>query len=177
MGAGLIVLAVLVVVAAKWILDNTDAPWSLVAPNEQTAVLTKMIKLRDEGQFEEAVNVRLHATSGNPDDDFIYQLIAKTYFIRSLHDRYRSGDWAKLGAEYSQKALDANPKDIANVFNVGLNYVAAGDDLDTGGCEYYLRAKAIFENLALLLNGDHAETQGRTVPWRHSEGATGRLSR
>ena len=38
-----------------------------------------------------------------------------------------------------------------------------GDDLDTGGCEYYRRAQTVFENLVPHLQGESAETQGRTV--------------
>ena len=161
--AGLTAAAILVVLALKWFHDNKDMPWALVAPSQQTAVVTRMVELRNKDQFEDAINVGLHATTGSPNDDFIYQLIATTYFIQSLHDKAHSGNWAKLGAQYSQQALDSNPNDIANVFNVGLNYIAAGDDIDKGGCEYYGRAKVVLENLAPHLQGDHAETQGRTV--------------
>jgi hypothetical protein len=83
--------------------------------------------------------------------------------VRSLHDKDQSGKWTKLGAEYSQKALDSDPNDIANVFNVGMNYMIIGDDLDTGGCEYYRRAQTVFENLVPQLQGESAETQGRIV--------------
>jgi hypothetical protein len=58
---------------------------------------------------------------------------------------------------------DTNPNDIANVFNAGMHFMIAGDDLDTGGCEYYRKAETVFQTLAPRLQGDRAETQGRTV--------------
>jgi len=126
--ACIIAVAILVGFAVKRFRDNRDMPWSLISPGRSTAAVTRMFELRDKGQFEDAINVGLHATNGSPDDAFVYQMIATTYFMRSLHDKDHSGNWAKLGAEYWQKALDSNPNDIANVLNVGLNFVAAGDD-------------------------------------------------
>ena len=69
----------------------------------------------------------------------------------------------KLGVEYAQNALDTNRNDIANVFNAGMDFMIAGDGLDTGGCDYYRRAQTVFQTLAPRLQGDRAETQGRTV--------------
>lgn len=158
-----IAVVALVVIAVEHYRDTMEMPWSLIAQTQQVAVATRMAELRDKGQFEDAIDLGLHSTTGRPDDDFIYHMVATMYFIRALHDKDRSGKWTKLGAEYSQKALDSNPRDIANVFNVGLNYRVAGDDLDTGGCEYYRKAKAVFEGLRPLLQADRAETQGRTV--------------
>lgn len=162
-GIGVVAATILIVLGVKWFRDNSDSPWSLIAPAQSTAIVTSIVELRNKGQFDDAVNVGLHATSGGPDDDILYYTIATTYFVRSLHDKDHSGDWARLGAEYTQKQLDSNPRDIANIFNVGLDYVAAGDNLDTGGCEYYRRAKALFDGLAPRLAGDRSETQGRTV--------------
>jgi hypothetical protein len=161
-GVGIAVV-VLAVIAVKRYRDTMEMPWALFTPNQQVAVVTRMAELRDKGLFGDAINLGLHSTNGHSDDYFIYQMIAATHFIRALHDKDQSGKWTKLGAEYSQKALDSNPKDIANVFNVGVNYRIARDDLDKGGCEYYRKAKALFESLKPLLQGDRAETQGRPV--------------
>ncbi len=158
-----IVIAAFTLIAIKHHRDTMEMPWSLLTPSQHVQTVTKMAQLRNEGHFDEAIDLGLHSISGHSGDDFIYQMIATIYFMRSLHDKDQSGKWTKLGAEYSEKALDSNPNDIANVFNVGMNYVIIGDDLDTGGCEYYRRAQTVFENLVPHLQGDSGETQGRTV--------------
>jgi hypothetical protein len=158
-----IAIAAFALIAIKHYRDTMEMPWSLLTPSQHVQTVTRMAQLRNAGHFDEAIDLGLHSISGHPGDDFIYQMIATIYFMRSLQDKDQSARWTKLGAEYSQKALDSNPNDIANVFNAGMNYVIIGDDLDTGGCEYYRRAQTVFENLVPRLLGDSAETQGRTV--------------
>jgi len=158
-----VVLVALVLAGVRHHHDTMDMAWAIMAPPQEIELATKMAELRRTDHFDESIALGLRSIRGNAGDDFIYQMIATTYFIRALHDKDQGGKWTRLGAEYSEKALDSNPKDIANVFNVGMNYMVAGDDLDTGGCEYYRKAKAIFENLAPQLRVDSAETQGRTV--------------
>lgn len=160
---GGLLLATLVLLGIKHHYDTMDMPWSLIWPRQEVEPITKMAQLTKSGRFDEAIDLGLHAITGGAGDDSIYQMIAETYFIRAIHDKDQSGKWTKLGADYSDKALSSNPKDIANVFNVGMNYMIAGDDLDTGGCEYYRKAKVIFENLAPQLQANSASTQGRTV--------------
>jgi len=160
---GGLLLVALALIGIKHHYDTMEMPWSLIWPTQDIQLATKMAQLRNAGRFDEAIDLGLRSVTGREGDDSIYQLIADTYFIRALHDKDQSGKWTKLGADYSDKALSSNPKDIANVFNVGMNYVIAGDDLDTGGCEYYRKAKSLFENLAPRLQADGAETQGRTV--------------
>jgi len=130
---------------------------------EVVEVTTRMAELRDKGRFDQAVELGLHSIKGQPRDDYIFHTIATVYFIRALQDKDQSRKWTTLGAEYSERALVVNPTDIANIFNVGVNFMVVGDDLDTGGCEYYRKSLAIFESLVPRLQGDHAETQGRTV--------------
>lgn len=161
--AAAIAVLVIVIVAVEHLDDMREMPWSLVKPNQLVEVLTRMAELGNKGKFDEAIQLGLHSGIGHSGDDFIYQMVAQTYFVRALHDKDQSGKWTKLGAEYSQKALDANPKDVANVFNAGMNFMTAGDDLDTGGCEYYRRAQTVFSSLVPRLYGERAETQGRTV--------------
>jgi hypothetical protein len=158
-----IVVATFLITAIKLYRAREGEPWALVAPGPQVDAVTKMVELREKGRFDDAIELGLRSTTGHAGDDFVYQMIATTYFIRSLSDKDQSGKWAKLGGEYSEKALNFNPTDIANAFNVGANYMIVGGDLDSGGCDYYRKALAIFESLAPRLQGDHAETQGRTV--------------
>ena len=134
-------LAALALVGIKHHYDTMEMPWSLIWPRQDIQLATKMAQLRNAGRFDEAIDLGLRSVTGREGDDSIYQLIADTYFIRALDDKDQSGKWTKLGADYSDKALSSDPKDIANVFNVGMNYVIAGDDLDTGGCEYYRKAE------------------------------------
>jgi len=151
------------IIAIKHYYDAIGMPWRLISPSQHVEVATRMAELRNKGRFDEAVELGLHSAKGQPGDDFIFQMIAMTYFIRALQDKDQSGKWAKLGAEYSEKALDLNPTDIANIFNVGVNYMIVGDDLDTGGCEYYRKALTVFESLVPRLQGNQVETQGTTV--------------
>ena len=161
---GALLLAGLVFAGIKLRHDRMEWAWAIMAPPQEIELATKMAELRRSGHFDQAIDLGLHSLTGHAGDEFIYQMIATTYFIRALHDKDQSGKWTRLGAEYSEKALAANPKDIANVFNVGMNYMIAGDDLDTGGCEYYRKAEIIFENLAPQLKVNSAEAQGGTVP-------------
>jgi hypothetical protein len=160
---GGILVAGLVALGIRHYYDTMDVAWSIMAPPQETELATKMAELRRGDHFDEAIDLGLHSIRGRAEDDFVYQMIATTYFIRALHDKNQSGKWTRLGAEYSEKALSANPNDIANIFTVGMNYMVAGDDLDTGGCEYYRKAETIFENLAPQLQANSAETQGRTA--------------
>ena len=158
-----IAIAALAIIAIKYYRSTMETPWSILTPRQHVQTVTKMVELMNKSRFDEAIDLGVHSATGHPGDDFIYQIIATTYFARALRDKDQSRKWTKLGGEYSQKALDSNPNDIANVFNVGMNYMIIGDDLDTGGCEYYRRALTVFENLVPHLQGDRAETQGRTV--------------
>lgn len=160
---GGILAAGLVAVGIRHYYNTMDVAWSIVAPPQEIDLATKMAELRRSDHFDEAIDLGLHSITGRAGDDFIYQMIATTYFIRALHDKDQSGKWTRLGAEYSDKALAANPKDIANLFNVGMNYMIAGDDPDTDGCQYYRKAEIIFENLTPQLQANSAEIQGRTV--------------
>ena len=159
---GVAVIVGLAVFAFKRYNEAMNDPTAIVAPPEYINAATNMAELRNQGRFDDAVNVGLHSLTGKH-DDFIFQMIATVYFVRALHDKDHAGEWTKLAAEYSTKALDANPTDLANIFNVGVNYVVAGDELDTGGCEYYRRALAIFNSLSPRLHDDRAQTQGRSV--------------
>ena len=162
-GTGLAIFVFAIVV----IKNQRDTPGMSTALFAQTQdvgeVTARMAELRNKRQFDEAIELGLHSVKGQPTDDFLFHAIATTYFIRALHDKDQSGKWARLGAEYSEKALAVNPTDIANVFNVGVNCMVVGDDLDTGGCEYYRKSPAVFDGLIPRLQGDYAETQGRTV--------------
>jgi hypothetical protein len=162
-GTGLAIVVFAIII----IKNQRDAPGMSTALFAQTqdvgVATTRMAELRNKRQFDEAVELGLHSVKGRPTDDFLFHAIATTYFIRALHDKDQSGKWARLSAEYSEKALAVNPTDIANIFNVGVNYMVVGDDLDTGGCEYYRKSQAVFDGLIPRLQGDHAETQGRTV--------------
>ncbi len=158
-----LILAAIALVGIKHHYDTMEMPWALIWPRQEIQLATKMAQLRNSGRFDEAIDLGLRSVTGREGDDSIYQIIATTYFIRALHDKNQSGKWTRLGAEYSEKALAANPTDISNVFNVGVNYMIVGDDLDTGGCEYYRKALSVFEGLVPRLQGEHTETQGRTV--------------
>ena len=70
-------------------------------------------------------------------------------------------DEARRGI-YSEKALAANPTDISNVFNVGVNYMIVGDDTDTAAANITARHYRL-QGLVPRLQGEHTETQGRTV--------------
>jgi len=123
-----------------------------------------MEELEHKGQFEEAIQLGLHSLKGQASDDFILQMIAMAYLARAQQDQVQTERWAKLGAEYSGKALDANPSDIVNIFNLGQSYEIAGDDLSTSECcRYYQQAAEAFEKLSPLLQGNRATSHGRNI--------------
>lgn len=121
--AGGIVIVLLAIIAIKNYYDTVGMPWTLITPSQDVEVVTRMAQLRNEGRFDQAVELGLHSAKGQPGDDFIFQMIATTYFVRALHNKDQSGQWTKLGGDYSEKALDFNPTDVTNVFNVAENFM------------------------------------------------------
>ncbi len=66
----------------------------------------------------------------------------------------------------AERALDANPSDLVNVFNVGESYVAAGMNLSKpAGCPYYEKSLRAFQRLKHdpALQGEWGTIEGERV--------------
>jgi len=136
------------VFAAKVVDAIGDDPWAIVNPRDCMDQGTRIAELRNQARFDEAVELAIQSAAKGQHADFFYQMVATTYLARAMEDKDQSEKWAKLAGEYADKALASNPKDIANVFNVGVNYILVGDDLSTGGCVYYRKALSVLEGLS-----------------------------
>src|SRR5690348_14117655 len=104
---GGLLLAGLVLGGIKLRHYRMDMARAIMAPPQEIELATKMAELGRSDHFDEAIDLGLHSITGRAGDDFIYQMIATTYFTRALHDKDQSGKWTRLGAEYSEKALAA----------------------------------------------------------------------
>lgn len=148
----------------------SDEAWALTTPPGYGDVATRMMELEAKQQFDDAIQLGLGSLKGQAGDYFVYQLVAQAYGILEYRDPGQSGKWAILSAQYSDKAMDANPADLSNVFNAGDNYALAGDNLPTSeSCRYYEKAASIFQALAPRLQGSRATIQGqsfRLAPFR-----------
>jgi hypothetical protein len=146
--------------------DTTDA-WSKVAPAEDAEVFEQVAACRQRGDFDGAVAVALKGVQGRPPDDFLLQTVADTYFQRAQADPAQRERWITLAVKYSEQALQANPSDVVNVFNVGESYLAAAMNLGKPrGCSYYDKSLGVFERLKTnpVLKGESATVEGQQVP-------------
>jgi len=129
-----------------------------------------MLDLEAKGHFDDAIQAGLQSVKGRASDYFIYQMIAQAYAYRAYKEPQQSSKWAGLAAEYADKAMNADPTDLSNVFNVGQTYALAGDNLPTSeSCYYYQKAADVFRELTPKLDGDRATIQGesfRLAPFR-----------
>jgi tetratricopeptide (TPR) repeat protein len=151
-------------------LQTSIPAWSLVWPSEYVDVVTQMKELEEKGLFEDEIQLGLRSVRQQPSDSFLYQIIAQAYAYREYKEPQHASEWAKLASEYSEKALNADPNDLSNIFNVGQTYRIAGDSLPTSeSCFYYQRAVDVLEKLAPKLQGNRATIQGvsfRLAPFR-----------
>jgi tetratricopeptide (TPR) repeat protein len=142
----------------KW---SDEQAWAMVVPSEYVNSMTQVRELEEKGQFDDAVRLALHSIGGRPSDAFIYQMVAQDYAYREYKIPQQSNAWAELSAAYSEKALNANPDDLSNIFNVGHTYEEAGDSLQTSdSCRFYKKAAELFEQLSPKLQADVATIQG-----------------
>jgi hypothetical protein len=165
----------LVFLAVSFILaqeekGETGGAWSKIAPTGDNKVFEQVLEYRKKGDFERAVAVAIDPVDGKQPDDFLLQTTAVTYFQRAQADQTNKEKWVGLAVQYSERALQANPTDLVNVFNVGDTYMAAGMNLGKPlGCPYYEKSRQTF---------DHLKTDpGLQGEWGTIEGERVRLSR
>lgn len=152
---------------------ETAKAWSKVAPAGDNNVFEQVLELRKKGDFERAVAVAIDPVNGKQPDDFLLQTTAVTYFQRAQADQTNKENWVDLAVQYSERALQMNPNDLVNVFNVGDSYTAAGMNLGKPlGCPYYEKSLHTFERLKADpgLQGEWGTIEGervRLAPYRH----------
>ena len=141
--------------------------WFKLAPKEDNGVLERIEELRRNGDFEGAGVLALNGIDGKPPDDFLLQTVSYTYFERAQAEPAKRSQWVGMAVQYSERALQANPGDVVNVFNVGESYAIAGMNLSKPeACVYYEKALDIFEHLKTdpILKNDRAIIEGEGVP-------------
>lgn len=142
--------------------------WSKLAPAEDNEVFEKIMECRKKGDFDGAVAVALKGVNGKPPDGFLLQTIAGTYFERAQQDKpSKREQWVTLAVQYSERALEANPGDTVNIFDVGETYLTAAMNLQKpNSCGYYAKALEVFERLKTdpILKGEWATIEGERVP-------------
>jgi hypothetical protein len=149
-----VVLAVLVVMAMICVLllekrtASIEHAWFKSAPIEDNEVFEQVLEHRNRKDFDRAVAVALKGVNGKTPDDFLLQTVADTYFERAEADTAKREQWTSLAVQYSEQALQTNPNDLVNVFNVGESYLSAGMSLpNTEGCMYFKKSLDVFEQL------------------------------
>jgi hypothetical protein len=153
--------------------QQTANPWFKRAPAEDNVLFERVLEFRKNKEFQEAVEIALTGTNGKMPDDFMLQSVADTYFERAQQDPNSQQLWVRLALKYSQQALESNPADIINVFNVADSYFAAGLNMPKpDACSYYATALKDFEMLRgnPLLMQESGVVEGETVsmgPFRH----------
>jgi tetratricopeptide (TPR) repeat protein len=141
-------------------------PWFKTAPAEDNQVFEKILQSRKNKDFEEAIALARKGVNGKSPDDFLLQTVADTYFERAQEEPAKREQWVKLALQYSEQALQENPADIVNVFNVGESYLSAGMNMSTpGSCGYYEKSLERFEKLKAdpALKNDSAIIEGELV--------------
>ena len=175
---GWIVCIILTALALSFILaqrekGETENSWSKVAPAEDNKVFEQVLELRKKGDFERAVAIAIDPVNGKQPDDFLLQTTAVTYFQRAQADQTNKDKWVDLAIQYSERALQTNPNDLVNVFNLGDSYTAAGMNLGKPpGCPYYEKSLQTFDGLKAdpRLQGEWGTMGGervRLAPYRH----------
>lgn len=72
-----------------------------------------------------------------------------------------------MAVQYSEKALQAEPGDLVNAFNVGQSYRLAGMNSDKPrSCDYYRKSLEKFEQLKVdpVLQSERGMIEGEQVP-------------
>lgn len=144
---------VLAVLAASLGFAQTERleirePWAKVAPTGDNRVFEQILEYRKKGDFERAAAVAIEQVNGEQPDDFLLQATAMTYFQRAQADRINKKKWVDLAIEYSERAFQANPSDLVNLFNVADGYMTAGMNLGKPeGCTYYEKSAEACERL------------------------------
>ena len=145
---------------------DTAEAWSKAAPAKDNKVFEQVLEYRKRGDFERAVAVAIEPRNGEQPDDFLLQTTAMTYFQRAQADQANKEKWVALAVQYSERALEANPSDLVNVFNVAASYMAAGMNLGKPqGCPYYEKSLQVFQRLKVdpTLQSEHGTIEGKRV--------------
>jgi len=145
---------------------ETRETWAKIAPAEDNKVFESVLEYRKTGDFERAVAVATESHNGRPPDDFLLQTTAVTYFERAQADQAHKEKRVELAVRYSERALESNPNDLVNVFNLGDSYMAAGMNLDKPlGCSYYEKSLQTFDHLRANpdLRGEWGTIEGERV--------------
>ena len=153
--------------------DTTKDAWVKSAPAQDNEVFENVLAARRRGDFDGALAIALRGVDGRSPDDFLLQVAADTCFERAQGDSSQRERWVELGVQYSEQALRANPKDLVNVYNLGMSYLAAGMNLQKPrGCSYYKKSLEILEDLRAnpILKGEFGVMNGEKLPlepYRH----------
>lgn len=155
--------------------EHKENPWFQVVPPEYSDLSQKVMTLQKQGRFDDAVQLLEHSLRGQSSDDVLLRMIAYTHFGHAQADTPEREKWAKLGVQFSEKALQANPKDVVNLYNLGESYLLAGEDLvdvsQSESCRYYQESIDVFEKVAAnpVMAKERALIEGeihRMAPWR-----------
>jgi tetratricopeptide (TPR) repeat protein len=145
---------------------KTQETWVKIAPAKDNKIFEHVLEYRRMGDFEHAVAAAIEPVNGKPPDDFLLQTAAVTYFQRAQADQTNKEKWVELAIHYSKRALEADPDDLVNIFNVGDSYMAAGMNLGKpAGCSYYEESFQTFDRLKANpgLQGEWGTIEGERV--------------
>lgn len=164
--AAFVIMAVLLLSCAHQNKYQAPEAWSMTAPAKDKDRFEKVLECREKGDFEQAAAVALQPSNGTPPDDFLLEATAITYFQRAQVDQANKGKWVVLATQYSERALQANPTELVDTFNLAESYMTAGINLGKPqGCAYYKKSLDAFMMLKADagLQGERGTVGGEQV--------------
>jgi hypothetical protein len=165
-GLAAVVIVCSIVAGSFWVAETpNDRTWAKVVPGADMPIVNAMLEKRRASDYAAAISLALSSNGGSPDDSVLHA-IADTYFERAQEDRERRGEWVVLAIEYSQRALNRNPDDLVNSYNLAQDYLTASMNSEKPqSCDWLQKSLNAFRNLNQepRLKGYWARIEGHNV--------------
>lgn len=122
--------------------------WFQRIPVTYNTLFENVLLARQRGDFEGATRMALDSVRGDSSDDVLYRMASDTYFERAQSEPSRRDEFVKLGVQYSERAIAANPANLVDAYDVAESYETAGMNFDGAtSCDYFKKAEEHFEAL------------------------------
>ena len=124
------------------------------APASVSEIGTRMTALMKQHRFNEAAQLGIDASAGNPADAMTYYWVALAYAEKAHYELGTKDESLKLVSEYAQKSVALNPNDHVTGFNVASVLEYAGD-VDSGSrCKFYADTLELYNQMSGKVSGD-----------------------
>jgi hypothetical protein len=140
-------------------------------PRTQEEALSRMIALEGDGRYDEAVKtVQVWSQDSGRDvsrDGLLYEQIAMVYINKAYKKRKSTEDSVHQADLNLEKALSLHEQEQfeglgTDLFEIGRGYEALGNLTMAEKCEFYEKARQLFERQLPLIQSDTDTASGRT---------------